>query len=300
MEKIVVIFGPTAVGKTKFATKLANYFDGEIISADSRQVYKNLDLGTGKDLADYQIGEKAIPYHLIDIANLEEEYDLFRFISDFNIAAKNILNQGKTPFLVGGTSMFLHSIFKNYQLVKTDFLQAKILELEKTSDEELRNRLFEKRINLHNQTDLLDRKRIIKAILIAESDSGQIVEPIELKKISICILPEREIIHSRIKSRLKFRFENGMLKEVEDLLKSGISYEKLNILGLEYRFISKYLKGEISYNDMFQKLDNAIREFAKKQTTWIRKFQKEGIDFALLEEPNFEQAVEIIENGFKN
>ncbi len=297
----IAVIGPTAVGKTYLATKLANKFNGEIISVDSRQVYRGMDIGTGKDLEDYIVENHHIPYHLIDIINPDDEFNLFQFMVSFNAAFDIINNKNKNPFIVGGTGLFLHSLFKGYKLNRAEFNEKKISELSSLTIEELRKRLINSSGKpLHNTTDLIEKKRIIKAILISESSNADIIEPRKIDPLIFCLLPDRKIIHARIKKRLDERLKNGMIDEVEALINSGVSTKRLDLFGLEYRYISLYLTGEINYNDMKQKLSSAIKRFAKKQITWIRKFEKEGIKMIYFENPDFDRAAEIIEKQFIN
>lgn len=278
-EKLIVILGPTAVGKTRFAVKLANEFNGEIISADSRQVYKRMNIGTGKDLDDYKIGDKEIPYHLIDIIEPSEEFDLFHFQKLFQTSFSKIISKNRIPFLVGGTALYIHSILKNYQMLDVEFNSLRRKELEALQIEELKSLVIEKRTNAHNTTDLIEKERIIKSILISEQKKSLIKnDNLEFNNIVIGLKEDREIIKKNITTRLKKRLENGMIEEVEELVKSGISYEKLDFFGLEYKFIGRHIKGELSYNDMFQKLNSSIHKFAKRQMTWYRKMEREGID----------------------
>jgi len=278
-EKLIVILGPTAVGKTRFAVKLANKFNGEIISADSRQVYKRMNIGTGKDLDDYKIDDREIPYHLIDIIEPTEEFDLFHFQKLFKDAFKKITSQKRIPLLVGGTALYIHSILKNYQMLDVDFNSSRRKELETLPIEELRSLLKEMRSNAHNITDLIEKERIIKAILISEQKNSVTKNNnLELMNFVIGLKDDRETIKKNITKRLKERLENGMIEEVEELVESGISYEKLDFFGLEYKYIGRYIKGELNYNDMFQKLNSSIHKFAKRQMTWFRKMEREGID----------------------
>ena len=271
-EKLIVILGPTAVGKTRFAVKLANKFNGEIISADSRQVYKQMNIGTGKDLDDYKIDDREIPYHLIDIIEPTEEFDLFHFQKLFKDAFEKITSQKRIPFLIGGTALYIHSILKNYQMLDVDFNSSRRKELETLPIEELRSLLKEMRSNAHNITDLIEKERIIKAILISEQKNSVTKNNnLELMNFVIGLKDDRETIKKNITSRLKKRLENGMIEEVEKLVKSGISFEKLDFFGLEYKYIGRYIKGELNYNDMFQKLNSSIHKFAKRQMTWFGK-----------------------------
>ena len=295
----IAVIGPTAVGKTSLSAILADKFNGEIISVDSRQVYRGMDIGTGKDLEDYVIDNRQIPYHLIDIVNPDDEFNLFEFIISFNNAFDSIVNNNKTPFIVGGTGLFLHSLFKGYKLNRAEFDEKKFSELSSLSLDELRKRLIGSSKNpLHNTTDLVDKERIIKAILITESSERDIIEPRKIKLLIFCLMPDRKIIHTRIEKRLDERLKNGMIEEVEALINSGLSTKRLDLFGLEYRYVSLYLTGEINYNDMKQKLSSAIKRFAKRQITWIRKFEKEGIKMIYLENPDVEKASGIIEKEF--
>ncbi len=278
-EKLIVILGPTAVGKTRFAVKLASNFNGEIISADSRQVYKRMDIGTGKDLDDYRIGVKKISYHLIDIIEPTEEFDLFHFQKRFRTSFSKVISNNRIPFLVGGTALYIHSVLKNYQMLDVEFNSLRRKELEALAIEELRALIIEKRTNAHNTTDLIEKGRIIKAILISEQKKSAIEnDNLEFKIFVIGLKDDRETIKKNITKRLKKRLENGMIEEVEELVKSGISYEKLDFFGLEYKFIGRHIKGELNYNDMFQKLNSSIHKFSKRQMTWYRKMERERID----------------------
>lgn len=283
-EKLIVILGPTAVGKTRFAVKLASSFNGEIISADSRQVYKRMDIGTGKDLGDYKIDDNEIPYHLIDIIEPSEEFDLFHFQKLFQISFSQIISKSRIPFLVGGTALYIHSILKNYQMLEVEFNSLRHKELETLSIEELRALVIEKRTNVHNTTDLIEKERMIKAILVSEQKKSVIEKDnIEFKNFVIGLKDDREAIKKSITNRLKKRLESGMIEEVEELVQSGISYEKLDFFGLEYKFIGRHIKGELNYNDMFQKLNSSIHKFAKRQMTWFRKMEREGINIHWVE-----------------
>jgi len=278
-EKLIVILGPTAVGKTRFAVSLANKFNGEIISADSRQVYKRMNIGTGKDLNDYRINNRKIPYHLIDVIEPSEEFDLFHFQKLFRGTLKKIISQKHIPFLVGGTGLYIHSILKNYQLLEAEFNSSRQLELESLSVEELKSLVITIRPDTHNTTDLIEKKRMIKSILISEQKKSVAEKnDLDLMAFVIGLKDDLETIKANITNRLKKRFENGMIDEVEELISSGITYEKLNFFGLEYKFIGRYIRGDLNYNDMFQKLNSSIHKFAKRQMTWFRKMEREGID----------------------
>jgi len=277
MQKLIVILGPTAVGKTKFAVQLAHKFGGEIISADSRQVYKLMDIGTGKDLNEYTINDAKIPYHIINVVNPNDEYDLFSFQTDFSKTIDKISQNKSVPFLTGGTGLYIHSILKNYKLSEVDFNLPRAKFLESIDINELNVILSKLKPIQHNVTDSNDKQRIIKAILIAENNSKSDLPDFNFETLVIGINENREIVKKRITERLKLRLQNGMIEEVEKLISNGITFEKLDFFGLEYKFIGKFLSGELNYNDMFQKLNSAIHQFSKRQMTWFRKMEKEGV-----------------------
>jgi len=274
---LITILGPTATGKTKLAAYLAYHFNGEIISADSRQVYKYMDIGTGKDYDDYRYRERKISYHLIDIIEPTEEYNLFQFHRDFQRAYLNIVSRDKSPFLVGGTGLYLSSVIQKYDLHKARFTEERISQLKNLSLDSLQNILINLKPKQHNVTDLQDKDRIIKAIIVAESKDEQINKNIEIKSLNIGIKLDRNTIKSRITERLKRRLESGMIEEVKKLLDRGITHEKLQFFGLEYKYLSLFLQGKLNYNDMYQKLNSAIHKFAKRQMTWFRKMEREGV-----------------------
>jgi tRNA dimethylallyltransferase len=291
---LISIIGPTACGKTSLAVKLALDFNGEIISADSRQVYRYMDIGTGKDLSEYNFAGNQINYHLIDILDPNYEYNIYKYQEDFYKAYRQIISKKKYPFLTGGSGLYLSSIIQNYRLNKADFT---ISEIDQKNDIELRKMLLELKPNQHNQTDLLTHERLVSAIKIAshEDYSNNISDSFnQINSLNIGIAPNRDTIKTRITMRLKKRLNEGMITEVEQLLERGISHKRLQLFGLEYKYISLYLNNEINYNDMFQKLNSAIHNFAKRQMTWFRKMEKEGVIIHWLESPDFEAAKEII------
>ncbi len=293
---LITILGPTATGKTKLAAQLAYHFNGEIISADSRQVYKRMDIGTGKDLNDYVVDDTRINYHLIDIIEPEDEYNLYSFIEHFNIAYNDIGKRKKVPFLVGGTGLYLSSILQKYELKKADFITEK--KFETYSLDELRKLLIKLNPKLHNTTDLIDRERTIKAIIIEQSNIEDKLQAEQIKSFNIGIILEREEIKKRITARLKKRLSEGMIEEVENLMKAGITYKKLKLFGLEYKYIAMHLQNELNYNDMFQKLNSAIHNFAKRQMTWFRKMEREGVIINWVDGANYDKAKELIEHNF--
>lgn len=297
--QLITILGATATGKTKLAVQLADHFNGEIISADSRQVYRGMNIGTGKDLSDYIINDKQIPYHLIDVIDPTEEFDLYKFQQLFYKTFDDISKRNKLPFLVGGTGMYLSSILQNYILSKTDFEKAK-QEYSSLSDEELRSILKNLTPALHNTTDLTDRDRIIKAIAVSKSQQYK-SEKQNINSLVIGVNLSRDEIKKRITARLRKRLdEEGMIEEVKFLMDSGISYDKMIFFGLEYKFIAQYLKGNLNKNDMFQKLNSAIHAFAKRQMTWFRKMEKEGVLINWIDGADFNKAKILIEQKFFN
>ena len=296
MFNLITILGPTAVGKTRFAAKLADKFDGEIISADSRQVYKQMNLGTGKDFEDYSINGKNIPYHLIDILEPTEEYNLFKFKQDFRTAFNEITNRNKHPLLVGGTGLYIHSILKNYQLPEANIDKNKIKHYRQLSLKELKSKLLKIKPELHNTTDMLIKERVINAIIVAESKTILHKSPQNISSLTFGIKAERDVIKNRITARLKKRLNNGMVEEVQSLIDSGVTTERLKLFGLEYKFIAMYLSGELNYNDMFQKLNSAIHKFAKRQMTWFRKMEKEGVEIIWIANDELNSAISIIKS----
>ena len=294
---LITILGPTATGKTHLAVRLAHSYSGEIISADSRQVYRGMDIGTGKDLNDYFGDGQKIDCHLIDIADPKEEFNLFNFKQLFYKSYNKIKKSGKIPFLVGGTGLYLSSVVQNYSLKVADRSDEKIKNLESLDNDQLIHLLKSKKGKLHNITDLTDRSRMTEAIVIADSEVTYIGEE-KIKSLNLGLHFPREIIKKRITERLKKRLNEGMIEEVETLINNGISHDKLMFFGLEYKYISLYLKGELNYNDVFQKLNSAIHNFAKRQMTWFRKMEKEGVKIFWINGNDFDEAKKIIDVNF--
>ena len=275
---MITILGPTATGKTTLAAHLAHKLNGEIISADSRQVYKGMDLGTGKDLEDYIINGNTIPYHLIDIVDPGYEYNVYEFQKDFLTAYQLITSNKKLPILCGGTGMYIEAVLQGYKLVGVPDNNELREKLSRYSDKELTDMLHSYR-HLHNITDITDKKRLIRAIEIQEYYRAHPDINTGFPKIDSIIFGisyERSIIRSRITTRLNARLKEGMIDEVKGLLNSGITQEQLKFYGLEYKFITQYVIGEISYDELFRLLNTAIHQFAKRQMTWFRKMEKRG------------------------
>ncbi|MCE1189701.1 MAG: tRNA (adenosine(37)-N6)-dimethylallyltransferase MiaA [Ignavibacteria bacterium] len=298
-QKLITILGPTACGKTRLAVALAAKIGGEIISADSRQVYRGLNIGSGKDLGEYIANNHAIPYHLIDIVDLPTEYHIFSFVTDFRNAFESIISRDKIPILTGGSGMYLSAILEGYDLIPVDFESERAAELKELSVPELQLLLREKAESLHNSTDLLLKDRLVKAILINEHKTAHKNDgrPV-YDSVTIGIAPPREIVRERITKRLKERLETGMIEEVAGLIRNGIQYDKLEFLGLEYRYIGRYISGQISYDEMFERLNIAIHQFAKRQMTWFRRMEKNGVKIHWIESPDSEIAESIVREAF--
>jgi len=280
MKKLITILGPTATGKTALAANLASVINGEIISADSRQIYRGMNIGTGKDLADYFVNSKQIPYHLIDIANPGYRYNVFEFLGDFSSAFKGITNEGHTPILCGGTGMYLDAVLRDYNLGKVNENEQLRKQMASLSHEELITKLVTYG-PLHNVSDTLDRERLIRSIEIADYQAKHTEITLNLPTFSSIVFGinfDREIIRARITKRLKTRLNEGMIQEVKKLLASGITPEQLMYYGLEYKFVTLFVTGEITSINMFEKLNIAIHQFAKRQMTWFRRMEKKGIE----------------------
>ena len=300
---IVTLLGPTATGKTQLAVNLAYQLDGEIVSADSRQVYKGMDIGTGKDLSDYDVQGVSVPYHLIDVAEPGEEYNVSKFQYAAYQAIADIRARGHRVVLCGGSGMYIEALLKGYRLAPVPPQPELRQQLEQKSDEELISILASYH-PLHNHTDTCERPRLLHAVeleiyyaahpeLKAESQS--------LPAVILGLCGDRDLIRSRITSRLKQRLENGMIEEIAQLLKQGVPAERLLKYGLEYRFITLYLQGQLSKNEMFEKLNIAIHQFSKRQMTWFRKMERDGFEIHWLDvswsmEEKMKKSLEIIEN----
>ena len=281
MKQMITILGPTASGKTPLATALACEIGGEIISADSRQVYRRMDIGTGKDLEDYIVN--SIPYHLIDIAEPGTKYNLFQYQQDFFDAYNNIIGRGVTPILCGGTGLYIEAVLKGYQLSPVPQNPELRQRLEGKSLEELTQMLVELKAkngsNMHNKTDVDSCQRAIRAIEIEEYNLHTPTPKRDLPSIDSLIIGvniDREARREKITRRLKSRLENGMVEEVRGLLDEGIAPEDLIYYGLEYKFITEYIIGRLTYDEMFERLEIAIHQFAKRQMTWFRGMERRG------------------------
>ena len=270
--------GATAGGKTSLAANIAYEFDGEIISADSRQVYRGMDIGTGKDLEDFIVNEKEIPYRLIDIVDAGYKYNVFEYQKDFLNVYKDVKRRNKLPILCGGTGMYIDAVLKGYKLINVPHSEEIKQDLEKKSNDELIT-ILKKNKELHNRSDISNRKRLIRAVEIAlyyqENGNINLSYP-DIKSLNIQIVFDRNSRRKRITQRLKQRLQVGMIEEIEGLLNKNVPSETLKYYGLEYKFITEYILGEISYETMFNKLEIAIHQFSKRQMTWFRKMEKDG------------------------
>jgi tRNA dimethylallyltransferase len=279
MNKITVILGPTASGKTSLAAHLAAKTKGEVLSADSRQVYKGMDIGTGKDLADFNIDGKIVPYHLIDIVDAGEAYNVFKYQQDFLTAYNEIIKREKQAILCGGTGMYIEAVLKGYRLLEVPKNISLRNELDLKSSEALITDLKSYK-SLHNTSDIIEKDRLVRAIEIAqfEKENQDLIQDYpKIEAHLFGIYFEREELRKRITNRLKFRFKNeDMIGEVERLIASGISPEKLKYYGLEYKLITQFLLNEITRNELFEQLNIAIHQFSKRQTTWFRRMERNG------------------------
>jgi len=280
MYNLIVILGPTASGKTQLATRLAFDLNSEIISADSRQVYKGMNIGTGKDLNEYIFNDMAVPYLLIDIKEAGESYNVSEFQLGFQDAFKQIIEKKKIPILCGGTGMYIDAILKNYQYTSVPKDLKLQLELSTKTEDELLEIFQQNTTQYSLLADISTRKRLERAIQISlylkNSDLKTVSFP-EINPLVIGIDVELEKRRTRITNRLKYRLENGLIEEVQQLLKNGISADKLIFYGLEYKFVTQYLIGQMSFVEMFEKLNVAIHQFAKRQMTYFRKMERDGI-----------------------
>jgi tRNA dimethylallyltransferase len=270
--------GATAGGKTSLAVWAAKKLNGEIISADSRQVYRSMNIGTGKDLQEYISDGKPIPYHLIDIADAGYKYSVFEYQRDFLKVYEDLLIRKKFPILCGGTGMYIEAVLKGYKLINVPVDNTLRNELTKKSDEELAQ-ILNSAGKTHNISDTSNRKRLLRAVEIAlyyEKNPQIETEFPKINSLNIQVVFDRESRRRRITQRLKQRLENGMIEETQNLINSGIPIETLQYYGLEYKYLTDYLLGKYSYNEMFVNLETAIHQFSKRQMTWFRKMENEG------------------------
>ncbi len=295
VKKTIILLGATASGKTKLSARLAYELKGEIISADSRQVYQGLDIGTGKDLSEYIINGFRIPYYLIDIISPAEEFNLFEFQTGFYEVYSDLKKRNVLPVVVGGTGLYLESIILNYQLPEAPPDQELRNNLQTKSIEDLQKNLFALKSQLHNKTDIEDKDRLIRAIEIERARLRQPAATSAVPNLNAAVFGvrwDRSVLRQRITDRLTQRLEMGMIEEIRTLEISGLSWARLDSFGLEYRYVSRYLQGKITYAEMFAQLNTSIHQFAKRQETWFRRMERKGIkinwingdDYTLLKE----------------
>ena len=289
-NKLIIILGPTATGKTNLAAKLAFNIDAEIISSDSRQVYKYLNIGTGKDLDEYIINNKKINYHLIDIIELEINYSVYNFQKDFEKAYQNITKKNKKVIICGGTGLYIESLLLDYDLSNSPPPDFNLREkLQSKSIDQLIQYLKKINKNIIKNPKLDTKNRIIRNIEICLNQENKNEKSMFLPikdYLVIGINPGREKVREKITNRLKQRIESGLIEEVENLLSKGLTHERLNYFGLEYRFISKYLQKIYSKQELFNKLNSAIHQFSKKQMTFFRRMEKRGIKINWINDNN--------------
>ncbi|PLW92462.1 MAG: tRNA (adenosine(37)-N6)-dimethylallyltransferase MiaA [Marinilabiliales bacterium] len=279
IHDLIVVLGPTACGKTALAVQMAASMDAEIIGADSRQVYRGLDIGTGKDLAEYNVNDQEIPYHLIDILDPGQDYNAWQFQRDALDACIDIQERGKLPLICGGTGLYIESFLLNYPFNPVEPDANLRAELEELSTEELAARVDEFRPGLSDE-DRNNRHRVMRMLeteLSKPKETPDVLDYSIKNPIVFGIDMPREIVRQRISDRLKSRLDDGMIAETEKLLRSGVDKNWLFKLGLEYRFLSQYILGELTYDEMYSGLETSIHRFAKRQMTWFRRMEKRGI-----------------------
>ena len=299
--QLITVLGPTASGKTTFAAALAARLNTEIISADSRQIYRSMDIGTGKDLADYTVNGKTIPYHLIDICDPGYKYNVFEYQHDFFRAYETIRKKGKLPILCGGTGMYIEAVLKGYRLLDVPQNPGLRESLKDKSLPELEQILAGYKV-LHNKTDVDTAQRAIRAIEIEEyykNEAPDVKEYDPINSLIIGIDIDRELRREKISRRLRVRLDEGMVNEVRKIIDSGVKPEDLIYYGLEYKYLTLYIIGKLSYEDMVSQLEIAIHQFAKRQMTWFRGMERRGntihwIDATLPTEEKIEKTLELL------
>ena len=292
---LIVVLGATATGKTKLAVQIANELNGEIISADSRQIYKKMDIGTGKDYNEYSIKNHQIKYHLIDILEPQYDYSVYQFQKDFKRAFDQIKLNNKVPILCGGTGLYIESVLLDYALFKASTNLKLRQNLEKKSLDELRTIAGEEFLKNTNDSEINNKRRIIRFI---EKLNQKDQSPKQIIKIKSPLILgtkfERDVIRKKISIRLLQRLEEGLIEEVKHLIKDGISYERLESIGLEYKFVSYYLKKQITIDELIIKLTTAIQQFAKRQLSWYRRMERRSLKINWIENADYNIALDVI------
>ena len=292
---LIVVLGATATGKTKLAVQIANELNGEIISADSRQIYKKMDIGTGKDYNEYSIKNHKIKYHSIDILEPQYDYSVYQFQKDFKRAFDQIKLNNKVPILCGGTGLYIESVLLDYALFKASPNLKLRQNLEKKSLDELRTLAGEEFLKNTNDSEINNKRRIIRFI---EKLNQKDQSPKQIIKIKSPLILgtkfERDVIRKKISIRLLQRLEEGLIEEVKNLIKDGISYERLESIGLEYKFVSYYLKKQITIDELIIKLTTAIQQFAKRQLSWYRRMERRSLKINWIENADYNIALDVI------
>lgn len=279
-KNTIVILGPTASGKTRLGVKLASSLQAEIISADSRQVYRGMDLGTGKDLSEYRLEDRTIPCHLIDIIDPNQEFNVFEYQKRFYDVFRSLSEKGVLPIVVGGTGLYLEAVLAAYEMpeaVRHEELRQKLVD---KSMDELREILLALKPDLHNKTDLEDRERLIRKIEIEQArknNTGVNIQRPDINAYVFGVYWPRPQLRERITARLKERLDAGLVEEIARLQAGGLSWERLDSFGLEYRYVARYLRKQMTKEDMIAGLETAIGQFAKRQMTWFRRMEKKDI-----------------------
>jgi tRNA dimethylallyltransferase len=297
---LFVILGPTASGKTRLAARMAAVLGAEILSADSRQVYRGMDIGTGKDKGEYIVNGKLIRYHLIDIISPEEEFNVFSYQRLFFEAFADVRARGITPIMVGGTGLYVDSVLRGYDMPAAPVNVSLRHDLDGRDRDGLIRYLLALRPVLHNTTDLMERERLIRAIEIEEKRTAGPAIPRRLPELKPLILGlrwDRDILGRRIAERLDRRLEEGLIDEVSGLHDGGVSWERLEALGLEYRYVGRYLQRKISRIEMVKELNIRIRQFAKRQMSWFRRMERLGIRIIWIEGDDYERGLRIVRNA---
>lgn len=299
---LIVILGSTASGKTRFAARLAKDLGSEVISADSRQVYRGMDIGTGKDLGEFHVDGVDVRYHLIDIADPSTEFSVFSFQRRFFECFTEISSRGIVPIMVGGTGLYIDSVVRNYEMAEVPENSELRKELQAAEDDILIEKLRDLNPRLHNTTDLTERGRIIRAIEIADYSRNHegdcLMERPFINPLVAGVLWERGELRRRITDRLRARLESGMIEEVRRLIREGIDWERLDCFGLEYRYVGRHLRGLLSYQEMFEQLNAKIHQFAKRQATWFRRMERQGVDIKWIPGGDYSALRQLIRDNF--
>ncbi len=300
--KAVIILGPTASGKTRLGVEVGKKFNGEIVSADSRQIYRGMDIGTGKDLAEYGTGRQGVAYHLIDLVEPDDEFNLFLYLRHFNSTLLALRQRDKLPVAVGGSPLYIKAVLENYQMPGRPSNPEARQQWEHLSSQQLRQKLQEQSPDLYARTDKTQRRRLVRALEIASASSegeegrgGGGAAEVKLAPLLIAPYYPRREMHRRIEQRLDERLYHGLLEEVKQLHERGVNWERLEFFGLEYRAAARYLKGEVEYEEFREQLLAGIRRFCKAQDGWFRKFERDGWDIHWIPRGEPRKAFDLVE-----